>query len=195
MRRIPLQTNSKTLQVQQDRRQGIQNSWRKSTRAKGEESLDQNVDFPRKSKEVRTARSGDASRNSRTPRRDSGTISNENEQFSRTTNSKTTPIPLFKFSSFDSEDENCETNPLPLHHSFSTVDDFRFKNSANATRLTASAGAADLRAAFVELNPKLSNLNSGSEPNLTSAPKGGLMGSFNGLQSWFKERHVFKIWG
>ena len=85
--------------------------------------------------------------------------------------------PLIKFSSVDSEDGSFEHNSVPLHHSFTTIDDFRSKNS-QPTRLTASASAADLRAMQVRFEP---TLNSGSEPNLTSTPKSGFM-------SWFKER-------
>ena len=82
-----------------------------------------------------------------------------------------------------SDDRNFEQSSMPLHHSFSTIDDFRSKNKPS--RLTVSTSAADLRAMQVRFD---ANLNSGSEPNLTSTPKGGLMGILNGLQSWFKER-------
>ena len=102
-------------------------------------------------------------------------------------NGKTNSSPLIRFTSVDSDDGNFEQDPIPLHHSFSTIDDFKFKNSP--TRLTVSASAADLRAMQVKFD---TTLNSGSEPNLTSTPKVGLMGSFNGLQSWFKERRGSK---
>lgn len=90
---------------------------------------------------------------------------------------KTRHSPLIKFNSVDSEDGSFEHNSIALHHSFTTVDDFKSKNS-HPTRLTASASAADLRAMQVKFEP---TLKSGSESNLTSTPKSGLM-------SWFKER-------
>ncbi|XP_028398411.1 uncharacterized protein C12orf56 homolog [Dendronephthya gigantea] len=76
----------------------------------------------------------------------------------------------------DRQYENFESNLLPLHHSFSTIDDFKHKNSP--TRLTVSASAVDLRAMKVKFD---SSVNSGSEPNLTSTQKRSLF-------SWFKGR-------
>ena len=159
------------------------------------EAFDQNSSFTRRLSDGRLSKSAENSLSpkpvARTlPGRKSGsnTLSpNEDGRFDQDANSKTRTSPLIKFSSVDSEDGDYESNSIPLHYSFSTIDDFRSKNSP--TRLTVSASAADLRAMQVKFDPTLS---SGSEPNLTSTPKSGLMGSFNGLQSWFKERRSSK---
>ena len=90
---------------------------------------------------------------------------------------KTRRVPLMKFSSINSEDGLFEHHPIPLHHSFTTINDFKSKNS-HPVRLTASASAVDLRAMQVKFEPIL---NSGSETNLTSTPKSGFI-------SWLKER-------
>ena len=90
---------------------------------------------------------------------------------------KTRRARLMKFSSINSEDGSFEHDSIPLHHSFTTINDFKSKNS-HPVRLTASASAADLRAMQVKFEPIL---NSGSETNLTSTPKSGFI-------SWLKER-------
>ena len=179
-----------------------------------DESSDQSCDFLRRSSDGRLSKSGknnrsrfkhtasdgnlsksqeskslspklsDTTNNLTTSRRKSGGSS-----FDEDRNLKTRNSPLIRLTSVDSDGGEFEQDPdIPLHHSFSTIDDFMSKNKP--TRLTVSASAADLRAMQVKFD---SNLNSGSEPNLTSTPKAGLMGSFNGLQSWFKERRVSKL--
>jgi hypothetical protein len=181
-----------------------------------DESSDQSCDFLRRSSDGRLSKSGKNNRSrfkhtasdgnlsksqeskSLSPKLSDTTSSGNNlttsrrksggSSFDEDRNFKTRNSPLIRLTSVDSDGGEFEQDPdIPLHHSFSTIDDFKSKN--NPTRLTVSASAADLRTMQVKFD---SNLNSGSEPNLTSTPKAGLMGSFNGLQSWFKERRVSK---
>lgn len=97
-------------------------------------------------------------------------------------------LPLINYTYIGNEDVDFDSKSGPLHHSFSTPDDFMSKNKD--TRLTASAGAADLRALKVSFDP---TLNSGSEPSSTSTPKDGSTGSFQWLQNWFKARRGSKF--
>lgn len=116
-----------------------------------------------------------------------GTLQKTSRRNSNSPNKSSTPKSgpntLFSDESdyqIDREYEDFESKPLPLHHSFSTVDDFKQKNSP--TRLTVSASAADLRAMQVKFDPALT---SGSEPNLASKQKRSLI-------SWFKGRRGSK---
>lgn len=99
--------------------------------------------------------------------------------------------PLLTCNSLESEEGELETKPLSLHHSCSSLDDFKPKNNIKFTRLSVSANAAELKAAKRVIFDKnrLSTLHSSSQPNLWSASKErGIWSSFNGLQKRFRER-------
>lgn len=101
-------------------------------------------------------------------------------------------LPLLTYSSFESESGEHDTKQVPLHHSCSSLDHFKTKTIADnvrPVRLTASANAADLRAAKGNILNEERLLMSGSEQNLISSQKErGLLSSFNGLQRRFSRQ-------
>lgn len=110
-------------------------------------------------------------------------------------------LPLLTHRSFESESESgeCDAEQVSLHHSCSSLDHFKSKTKADNAwpmRLTASANAADLRAAKQNLVHEERLSTSGSEPNLISSQKErGLLSSFNGLQRRLRERRASKTAG